>query len=61
MVINSENKNGLKGLHNLAQGNPEVSGRPGLESEEKNRPRPSFHKGEIYVADENDGLIFPEN
>jgi len=26
MIVNGENKNGLKGLHNLAQGNPEYSG-----------------------------------
>jgi hypothetical protein len=30
MMINIENKNGLKGQYNLAQGNPEASGRPGF-------------------------------
>ncbi len=52
-----ESKDGLKGLHNLAQG--KRSGALGLESRHKNRPREAAHKREKPISDEQDDLVFP--
>jgi hypothetical protein len=47
-----ENKNGLKGQHNLAQGNPGKTGSsPGLENGHENRPRDNvFLNGRHYFG-----------
>lgn len=55
-MIDFENRNGLKGQYNLAQGPP--ADRPGFESEEGNRPRDNVHKRENFIPDERDDLLF---
>jgi hypothetical protein len=52
---------GLKCQHILAQGNPEASGRPGLEKWRYNRLRDNVHKGGNLISDEGDDLLFPGN
>jgi len=51
-----ERKDGLKGLHNLAQG--KRSGALGLESRHENRPRETAHKRENPISDERYGFVF---
>lgn len=54
-----ENKNGLKGQHILAQGNPGKTGRrPGLENGEKSRPRNDVHKRKNLISDEMEKAYF---
>jgi len=49
----NENKNGLKGQHILAQGNPGKTGRhPGLVNGQESRPRNDVHKRENLISDE---------
>jgi hypothetical protein len=61
MMVKSENKNGLKGQYNLAQGNPEASGRPGLENGQENRPRDKVHQREDLISDQVNSLVFSGN
>jgi len=57
-----ESKNGLKGQHNLAQGNPEHSGGAlGLKNGQENRPRENVDKKEKLISDERDDLAFSGN
>lgn len=58
MVI-KENKNGLKGQHILAQGNPGKTGRrPGFENGHESRPRDDVHKRENLISDEMENAYF---
>jgi hypothetical protein len=55
----NENKNGLKGQHILAQGNPGKTGRrPGLENGHENRPREEVHIRENLISDEIENAYF---
>ena len=55
----NEHKNGLKGLHILAQGNPGFTGRrPGLENGYEIRPGEEVHKRENLISDEMENAYF---
>ena len=55
-------ENGMKGQHNLAQGNPGKTGRrPGLEWRKQNCPRNNVHKRENLISDKTKDLVFPGN
>ena len=55
MMVNIENKNGLKGQYNSAQGFGVSSVerlRPGVKVRQKNRPHTKVFQGYIIVSDE---------
>jgi hypothetical protein len=58
-MILKENKNGLKGQHILAQGNPGKTGRrPGFENGQESRPRDDVRKRENLISDEMEKAYF---
>ena len=57
-----QSKYGLKGPHNLAQGNPPAGGGAlGLENGHENRPRENVYKRDNLNSDEIDDHVFPRN